>query len=70
MLPTPCSVERLHLIVLVLQLVGHFLEETCVNPTFLINQPEIMSPLAKWHRARPGLTERFELFVNKREVIL
>ncbi|WJX23998.1 lysine--tRNA ligase [Trifolium repens] len=50
------------------KLVGHFLEETCVNPTFLINQPEIMSPLAKWHRARPGLTERFELFVNKREL--
>lgn len=50
------------------QLVGHFLEETCVNPTFIINQPEIMSPLAKYHRERPGLTERFELFVNKHEV--
>ncbi|GAU41425.1 hypothetical protein TSUD_26050 [Trifolium subterraneum] len=50
------------------KLVGHFLEETCVNPTFIINQPEIMSPLAKWHRSRPGLTERFELFVNKREL--
>ena len=51
-----------------LQLVGHFLEETCVNPTFIINHPEIMSPLAKWHRSQPGLTERFELFVNKHEV--
>jgi hypothetical protein len=50
------------------QLVGHFLEETCVNPTFITNHPEIMSPLAKWHRSRPGLTERFELFVNKHEV--
>ena len=50
------------------QLVGHFLEETCVNPTFIINHPEIMSPLAKWHRSRAGLTERFELFANKREV--
>ncbi|THG05734.1 hypothetical protein TEA_004205 [Camellia sinensis var. sinensis] len=49
-------------------LVEHFLEETCVNPTFIINHPEIMSPLAKWHRSKPGLTERFELFVNKREV--
>ncbi|GJN24150.1 hypothetical protein PR202_gb11872 [Eleusine coracana subsp. coracana] len=29
---------------------------------------EIMSPLAKWHRSRPKLTERFELFVNKHEV--
>ncbi|EEF31486.1 lysine--tRNA ligase, cytoplasmic [Ricinus communis] len=50
------------------KLVGHFLEETCVNPTFIINHPEIMSPLAKWHRSRPGLTERFELFMNKHEV--
>ncbi|TVU46306.1 hypothetical protein EJB05_05832 [Eragrostis curvula] len=50
------------------KLVGHFLEETCVNPTFIINHPQIMSPLAKWHRSRPGLTERFELFVNKHEV--
>lgn len=53
-----------------LQLVGHFLEETCVNPAFIINHPEIMSPLAKWHRSKPGLTERFELFINKHEVCL
>ncbi|KAL7224804.1 hypothetical protein ACSBR1_026146 [Camellia fascicularis] len=50
------------------KLVGHFLEQTCVNPTFVINHPEIMSPLAKWHRAKPGLTERFELFINKHEL--
>ncbi|CAL5375375.1 unnamed protein product [Camellia sinensis] len=50
------------------KLVGHFLEQTCVNPTFIINHPEIMSPLAKWHRAKPGLTERFELFINKHEL--
>ncbi|KAH7841341.1 hypothetical protein Vadar_028603 [Vaccinium darrowii] len=50
------------------KLVGQFLEETCVNPTFIINHPEIMSPLAKWHRAKPGLTERFELFINKHEL--
>ncbi|MCL7039321.1 hypothetical protein MKW94_023883 [Papaver nudicaule] len=50
------------------KLVGHFLEETCVNPTFIIDHPEIMSPLAKSHRSKPGLTERFELFINKHEV--
>ncbi|XP_027178811.1 lysine--tRNA ligase isoform X2 [Coffea eugenioides] len=50
------------------KLVGHFLEETCVDPAFIINHPEIMSPLAKWHRSSPGLTERFELFINKREL--
>jgi lysyl-tRNA synthetase, class II len=45
------------------KLVGHFLEVKCVNPTFLINHPKFMSPLAKWHRDNPNLTERFELFV-------
>lgn len=47
------------------KLVEHFLEETCVNPTFIIDYPEIMSPLAKCHRSNPGLTEYFKLFVNK-----
>nr|ABC87291.1 putative lysyl-tRNA synthetase [Ceratopteris richardii] len=50
------------------KLVGHFLESQCVNPTFIINHPRIMSPLAKWHRSIPDLTERFELFVNRHEV--
>ncbi|KAL2931822.1 Lysine--tRNA ligase [Bienertia sinuspersici] len=50
------------------KLVGHFLEDTCVNPAFIINHPQILSPLAKWHRTKPGLTEHFELFVNKHEL--
>ncbi|KAJ0263832.1 hypothetical protein HA466_0022870 [Hirschfeldia incana] len=50
------------------KLVGEFLEVTCVNPTFIINHPEIMSPLAKWHRSDNGLTERFELFINKHKL--
>jgi lysyl-tRNA synthetase class 2 len=50
------------------KLVGHFVEETCVNPAFIMHHPKIMSPLAKWHRSIPGITERFELFVNKHEV--
>ncbi|KAL0676019.1 hypothetical protein Bca4012_004000 [Brassica carinata] len=50
------------------KLVGEFLEVTCVNPTFIINHPEIMSPLAKWHRSNSVLTEIFELFINKDEL--
>ncbi|KAJ2953721.1 hypothetical protein O0L34_g1344 [Tuta absoluta] len=50
------------------KLVGEFLEEKCINPTFITDHPQIMSPLAKYHRDTPGLTERFELFVMKKEV--
>jgi len=50
------------------KLVGEFLESKCINPTFICDQPEIMSPLAKYHRNFPGLTERFELFVLNKEV--
>ena len=49
------------------KLVGHFIEPLCVNPTFVYGHPQIMSPLAKWDRDRPGLTERFELFINGME---
>ncbi|XP_034644136.1 lysine--tRNA ligase isoform X3 [Trachemys scripta elegans] len=50
------------------KLVGEFLEVTCINPTFICDHPQIMSPLAKWHRSQQGLTERFELFVMKKEI--
>ncbi len=48
-------------------LVGEFVEPLCIQPTFLTNHPQIMSPLAKPHRDQPGKTERFELFINKKE---
>jgi lysyl-tRNA synthetase class 2 len=50
------------------KLCGEFLEEDCINPTFICDHPQIMSPLAKYHRSEKGLTERFELFVMKKEI--
>merc|ERR1711973_934670 len=49
------------------KLVGEYLEETCINPTFITEHPQVMSPLAKWHRSEPGLTERFEDFCTALE---
>lgn len=49
-------------------LVGEFLEDNIVHPTFITEHPQIMSPLAKYHRSKPFLTERFELFAAGREV--
>jgi len=50
------------------KLVGEFLEIKCISPTFITDHPQLMSPLAKQHRSKPGLTERFELFVATKEV--
>jgi lysyl-tRNA synthetase class 2 len=50
------------------KLVGEFIEETCINPTFITGHPQMMSPLAKAHRSIPGLCERFEAFVCKKEI--
>ncbi|KFZ08770.1 hypothetical protein V502_09158 [Pseudogymnoascus sp. VKM F-4520 (FW-2644)] len=51
------------------KMVGDFIEETCVNPTFITGHPQMMSPLAKSHRNNPGLCERFEAFVCKKEIV-
>lgn len=50
------------------KLVGEFIEINCIHPTFIVEHPQVMSPLAKWHRSVPGLTERFELFVMRKEI--
>lgn len=54
---------------LINKLVEKYLEDVIVNPTFIIEQPQIMCPLAKYHRSKPGLTERFELFIDGKEFI-
>eukprot|EP00826_Nyctotherus_ovalis_P045668 TRINITY_DN5077_c0_g1_i1.p1 TRINITY_DN5077_c0_g1~~TRINITY_DN5077_c0_g1_i1.p1 ORF type:complete len:481 (+),score=192.09 TRINITY_DN5077_c0_g1_i1:575-2017(+) len=51
------------------KLVGEILEPDCINPTFIMDHPQLMSPLAKYHRSKPYLTERFELFVNRKELV-
>ncbi len=45
-----------------------FVEPHLVQPTFVTEHPIAISPLAKVHRTNPGVVERFELFINTREV--
>ncbi|KAJ3129643.1 lysyl-tRNA synthetase [Nowakowskiella sp. JEL0407] len=50
------------------KLVGEYIESQCINPSFIMEHPQMMSPLAKKHRSKPGLCERFECFVATKEV--
>lgn len=51
------------------KLIGEYIEDSCFNPTFVFGHPEMMSPLAKYSRDKPGMTERFEVFVGTKEIV-
>jgi lysyl-tRNA synthetase class 2 len=61
--PPPFTITRI-----LDKLIGHFIEVDCIQPTFLIHHPIIMSPLSKPHRDNHDLSERFELFILCKEL--
>jgi len=50
------------------EIFGAKCEANYIQPTFIYDYPKEMSPLTKEHRENPELTERFELFINGKEV--
>ena len=64
-IPTDASMGKGKLID---EIFGAKCEKHCIQPTFITDYPIEMSPLTKKHRTKPGLVERFELYVNGKEI--
>jgi lysyl-tRNA synthetase class 2 len=64
-IPTDATMEKAKLID---EIFGARVEPNLIQPTFITDYPVEMSPLAKKHRAKPGLVERFELICNRKEI--
>eukprot|EP01055_Gregarina_sp_Pseudo9_P003107 Gregarina_sp_Pseudo_9__3106@NODE_32_length_5543_cov_23_716206_g30_i0_p1_GENE_NODE_32_length_5543_cov_23_716206_g30_i0NODE_32_length_5543_cov_23_716206_g30_i0_p1_ORF_typecomplete_len600_score213_66tRNAsynt_2/PF00152_20/3_7e96tRNA_anticodon/PF01336_25/6_5e10tRNA_anticodon/PF01336_25/8_5e02tRNAsynt_2d/PF01409_20/6_8e05tRNAsynt_2d/PF01409_20/3pPIWI_RE_Y/PF18156_1/1_2e04pPIWI_RE_Y/PF18156_1/0_35_NODE_32_length_5543_cov_23_716206_g30_i036015400 len=62
-LPYPATASKL-----LDRLCGHFIEDRIINPTFIKDHPQLMSPLAKWNRSEREFAERCELFIMGKEI--
>lgn len=50
------------------EIFGETVEHQLIQPTFIMDYPQEMSPLTKKHRSKPGLVERFEAICNGKEI--
>ncbi|MDP3941498.1 MAG: lysine--tRNA ligase [bacterium] len=53
---------------LIFNIFDHTIPKTLINPTFIIDYPEDISPLSKEHRSKPGWVERFEGYIGGKEI--